>query len=73
MVGGTVFACSCVNERTKRAMIKTLDLITEVIRNSKNSFRKSGDRPRKAEKHRYERRKVKGLLRLGDWGEENAI
>lgn len=54
-------------------MIKTLDLITEVVRNPKNSFRKVSDRPRKAEKHRYERRKVKEFLRLGDWGEENAI
>jgi hypothetical protein len=31
-------------------MIKTLDLITEVIRNPKNSFRKISDRPKKAEK-----------------------
>ena len=54
-------------------MIKTLDLITEVVRNPKNSFRKIADRPRKAEKHRYERRKVKEFLRLGDWGEESAI
>ena len=54
-------------------MIKTLDLITEAIRNPKNTFRKIGDRPRKAEKHRYERRKVKAFLRMGDWAEENAI
>lgn len=52
-------------------MIKTLDLITEVIRNPKNSFRKIADRPKKAEKHRYERRKVKEILRVGDWGEES--
>ena len=55
-------------------MIKTLDLITEVVRNSKNSFRKATDLPRKAEKHRYERRKVKEYLRLGgDWAEQNAV
>ncbi len=54
-------------------MIKTLDLISEAIRNPKTSFRKLADRPRKAEKHRYERRKTKEFLRLGDWGEENAI
>ena len=53
-------------------MIKTLDLITEVVSNTKNSFRKASDRPRKAEKHRYERRKVKAYLRLGDWGGEEA-
>jgi hypothetical protein len=54
-------------------MIKTLDLITEAVRNSKNSFRKLSDRPRKAEKHRYERRKVKEFLRMSDWAEENGI
>jgi hypothetical protein len=53
-------------------MIKTLDLISEVVRNPKNSFRKTSDRPKKAEKHRYERRKVKEYLRMGDWGGEEA-
>lgn len=53
-------------------MIKTLDLITEMVRNPKSSFRKVTDRPRKAEKHRYERRKVKEYLKLGDWGEESV-
>ncbi len=54
-------------------MIKTLDLISEAVRNPKNTFRKLTDRPRKAEKHRYERRKVKEFLKLGEWGEENAV
>jgi hypothetical protein len=53
-------------------MIKTLDLITEVIRNPKHSFRKVSDRPKKAEKHRYERRKAREFLKLGDWGGEEA-
>ena len=50
-------------------MIKTLDLITETVANSKNAFRKLTDRPKKAEKHRYERRKVREILKLGDWAE----
>jgi hypothetical protein len=53
-------------------MIKTLDLITDAVSNPKNAFRKISDRPKKAEKHRYERRKVKEYLKLGDWGEEGA-
>lgn len=53
-------------------MIKTLDLITEVVSNPKNAFRKITDRPKKAEKHRYERRKVKEYLKLGDWDEQGA-
>ena len=52
-------------------MLKTLDLITEVIRDPKPAFRQIGDRPKKAEKHRYERRKVREYLRLGDWAQES--
>lgn len=53
-------------------MIKTLDLITEMVRNPKSSIHKITDRPRKAEKHRHERRKVREYLKLGDWGEESV-
>ncbi len=52
-------------------MAKTLDAITEIIRNPKHPFRKADDRPVKAQKHRYERRKIKEYLRLGDWGQGN--
>jgi hypothetical protein len=53
-------------------MPKTLDLITEIIRNPKHAFRKVDDRPVKAQKHRYERRKVKEFIRLGDWVQGNT-
>ncbi|WP_160164680.1 hypothetical protein [Pedosphaera parvula] len=53
-------------------MTKTLDVITEAIRNSKHSFRKADSRPKKAQKHRHERRKIKGYLYLGDWLTEEA-
>jgi hypothetical protein len=53
-------------------MPKTLDLITEIIRNPKHAFRKVDDRPVKAQKHRYERRKVKEFIRLGDWAQGNT-
>ncbi len=54
-------------------MTKTLDVITEIIRNPKHPFRKADDRPVKAQKHRYERRKVKEFIRLGDWAQEQQI
>jgi hypothetical protein len=53
-------------------MIKTLGLITEMVGNPKKALRKVADTPRKAEKHRYERRKVRECLRLGDWSEQGA-
>ena len=54
-------------------MIKTLEAITEAIRNPKHPFRKADNQPKKAQKHRYERRKIKEYLHLTDWQEEQAI
>ena len=51
-------------------MTKTLDLITETIHNPKHPFHQVENRPKKPQKHRYERRKAKEYLRLGDWGGE---
>lgn len=53
-------------------MTKTLEFITEAIRNPKTSLGKVIERPKKAEKHRHERRKVREYLKLGDWGEESV-
>ncbi len=53
-------------------MTKTLDVITEAIRSSKHPFRKADSQPKKAHKHRYERRKIKEYLHLGDWASEEA-
>jgi hypothetical protein len=47
-------------------MIKTFDVIVEALRDSKHPFRKTDDQPKKAQKHRYERRKIKEYLHLGE-------
>jgi hypothetical protein len=52
-------------------MTRTLDALTEAIRDPKPSFRQIDDRPEKAKKHRYERRKIREFIRLGDWAQEN--
>jgi len=51
-------------------MTKTLNLIQETVTNTKHPFRQVEDRPAKAQKNRYERRKIREFLRLGDWTEE---
>jgi hypothetical protein len=56
-----------------RAMTKTLDVIDEAVRNPKHPFRKTDNQPKKALKHRYERRKIKEYLHLADWLTEEAI
>jgi hypothetical protein len=48
-------------------MTKSLELITEAVRNSKFASRKTENQPKKPLQHRYERRKVREYLHLGDW------
>ncbi len=48
-------------------MAKSLDVISEVVRDTKHPFRQVDNRPKKAQKHRYERRKVNEIIKLGDW------
>lgn len=51
----------------KRPMMKTLDVISEAIRNPKHPFRKTEHHPKKALKNRYERRKIKEFLHSANW------
>jgi len=49
---------------TLSVMTKTLEVITEAIQDTKHPFRKADQQPRKAQKHRYERRKIREYLHL---------
>jgi hypothetical protein len=51
-------------------MTKSLETITDAIRNPKHPFPQVADRPDKPHKNRYERRKVKQYIQLGDWAAE---
>jgi hypothetical protein len=51
----------------KLVMMKSLEVITEAVRNPKHPFRKTEHQPKKALKNRYERRKIKGFLHMADW------
>jgi hypothetical protein len=53
-------------------MTKTLNLFHEAVRNTKHPFRQADNRPAKAQKNRYERRKIRECLRLGDWAGEQV-
>jgi hypothetical protein len=54
-------------------MTKTLEAIDETVRNQKHPFRKADNQPKKALKHRHERRKIKTYLNIADWLAEEAI
>ncbi len=49
-------------------MTKSLEVITEAVRNPKHPFRKIDSQPKKENKHRYERRKIREYLQLRNWG-----
>jgi len=53
-------------------MTKSLEVITEAIRNPKHPFRKVDNQPKKPLKHRYERRKIREYLHLRDWVSSEA-
>ncbi len=53
-------------------MTKSLEVISETICDPKHPFRKVGNQPKKPLKHRYERRKIKEYLHLGDWATGEA-
>jgi hypothetical protein len=51
-------------------MTKSNDLIADTLRDSKHPFRAVADRPKKPQKHRYERRKAREYLKLADWSDD---
>ena len=51
-------------------MTKALKLVRETGHESRNTSRQVEQRPGKAQRNRYERRKAKESLRLNDWGAE---
>jgi hypothetical protein len=53
-------------------MKKSMEVISEAVRATDHPFRKTDHQPKKALKNRYERRKIKELLHLGDWLSEEA-
>jgi hypothetical protein len=47
--------------------MKTADMMVDSVRTHKNAFRLADARINKVQQSRYERRKVRAFLRLGDW------
>jgi len=64
---GSLHAWLNLNKETYQAMTKSLEIISEAIRNPKHPFRKVDNQPKKPLKHCYERRKIRSYLHLGEW------
>jgi hypothetical protein len=65
--GGTLLAWLESNNVIHPCMTKSLEVINEAVRNPKHPFRKVDNQPKKPLKHRYERRKIREYLHLGEW------
>jgi len=64
---GAFYRLAQLENTLNQAMTKSLEVISEAIQNPKHPFRKVDNQPKKPQKHRYERRKIKEYLHLGDW------
>ena len=53
--------------KDNEGMAKSLEALSEAVTNQKHPFRKVDNQPKKPLKNRYERRKIKEYLHLGDW------
>jgi hypothetical protein len=62
----------CATPQPELYMKRMMEVITEAVRDPKHPFRKLDHQPKKPLKNRYERRKVREYLHLGDWQEELA-
>ena len=51
----------CMNKKT--------EVVTGLVR-EEHPFHQAQTQPGKAKQHRYERRKVRNILKVGDWGDE---
>ena len=63
---------SDVSKRKENAMMKTIEVMGEAIRNPKHPFRKTEHHTKKSLKNRHERRKIREYLHLGDWVTEET-
>ncbi len=53
-------------------MAKSNEQIVEVVQHHRHHVKNIESRSQKAHKHRYERRKVREAIRLGDWAGGDA-
>jgi hypothetical protein len=55
------------NKPERKSVLMKADTTVDSVRNHKNAFRLADTRTSKVQQSRYERRKIRAYLRLGDW------
>ena len=51
-------------------MVKPDSHLSELVHNTKHPFRQVENRPEKPLKHRYERRKIREIMRINEWEDD---
>ena len=66
---GMVFpSCTAVSSLYLFSMKKNTEIVSGLV-NEEHPFHQVQTQPGKAKKHRYERRKVRNILKIADWAE----
>ena len=53
-------------------MVKPDSHLSELVHNTKHPFRQVENRPEKPLKHRYERRKIREIMRINEWEDDTS-
>ncbi len=53
-------------------MVKPSSHLSELVHNTKHPFRRVENRPEKPQKHRYERRKIREIMRINEWEDDTS-
>ena len=57
-------------QERKYVLMKTADMMVDLVRTNKHPFRMADMRITKVQHSRYERRQIREFLRLGEWASE---
>ena len=67
--GFTAFTPTVSSLHPLTLMRKNTDVVSGLV-SEEHPFYQAQTQPGKAKQHRYERRKIRNILKVGDWGEE---
>jgi hypothetical protein len=68
--GGFAARSATVSSNNPTTLMKKKTEVVSGLVSEEHPFHQAQTQPGKAKQHRYERRKVRTILKIGDWGEE---
>ncbi|MED5382115.1 MAG: hypothetical protein VYC47_06050 [Verrucomicrobiota bacterium] len=68
--GGFAARSATVSSNNPTTLVKKKTEVVSGLVSEEHPFHQAQTQPGKAKQHRYERRKVRNILKVADWGEE---